>query len=188
MNQRILILVDEANFTGTAYGYGVRPDLLGLRDYLSDPKAGRHLMEMVVYIGVPPAMREDDMPVEWRDKRDGKIRLSDMLRYNGVMTVLHQGKGNPSEPRTLRANCDVLMAMDAVELALEMKPDTVVLVTGDSDFHYLAGKLRRRGIYVEAASLDGNIAAELKKSVNAFIDLGEFFDEFCEPVEDSYED
>jgi uncharacterized LabA/DUF88 family protein len=67
------------------------------------------------------------------------------------------------------------MAMDAVEMALEIRPDIVVLVTGDADFSYLSQKLRRRGIRVEVASLEKNIAPQLKKSVNSFIDLTDFF-------------
>ncbi|MGB7405327.1 MAG: NYN domain-containing protein [Pacificimonas sp.] len=181
---KILILVDEANFAGTAYQYGVHPDLLALPDYLADERNGRLLMEMVVYIGLPPMMRDDDMPDDWRHKRDGKIRLSDKLRHNGIMTILHHGKGSPGNPGSLRANVDVLMAMDGIELALEMKPDTVVIVTGDADFHYLAEKLRRRGIRVEVASMESNVAMELKKSVNDFIDLREFFDEYCDQVAD----
>jgi len=36
------------------------------------------------------------------------------------------------------ANIDIVMAMDAIEMALDVQPDIVVLVTGDSDFAYLA--------------------------------------------------
>jgi uncharacterized LabA/DUF88 family protein len=33
-----------------------------------------------------------------------------------------------------------------LELSIEMRPDVVILVTGDADFAYLATKLRRHGI------------------------------------------
>jgi uncharacterized LabA/DUF88 family protein len=46
------------------------------------------------------------------------------------------------------------MAMDAVELALEIKPDIGVLVTGDSDFCLSSGKAKTRGIRVEVASVE----------------------------------
>lgn len=70
------------------------------------------------------------------------------------------------------------MAMDAIELALEVKPDIVVLVTGDSDFAYLAEKLRRRGMRVEVASVEQSLGSELKSSANSIIDLIEVFDSF----------
>jgi uncharacterized LabA/DUF88 family protein len=67
------------------------------------------------------------------------------------------------------------MAMDAMEYAFEVKPDVVVLVTGDQDFAYLAKKLRRKGIRVEVASVEQTVSPELKKAVNSFIDLASFF-------------
>ena len=64
------------------------------------------------------------------------------------MTVVHHGKragddedGNPR----FSANVDFLMAMDALEFAIDVNPDVVVLVTGDQDFAYLAEKLCRKG-------------------------------------------
>lgn len=59
------------------------------------------------------------------------------------------------------------MAMDAIELALEMKPDIVVLVTGDSDFAHLAEKLRRRGMRVEVASIEQSLGNDLKNAANS---------------------
>jgi uncharacterized LabA/DUF88 family protein len=70
------------------------------------------------------------------------------------------------------------MAMDAIELALEVKPDIVVLVTGDSDFAYLAEKLRRRGMRVEVASVEQSLGSELKSAANSVVDLIEIFDSF----------
>jgi uncharacterized protein (TIGR00288 family) len=70
-----------------------------------------------------------------------------------------------------KANVDVLMAIDAVELSVEMRPDVVVLVTGDTDFAHLALQLRRKGIRVEVASTATTLGAGLKTSANAAIDL-----------------
>ena len=42
--------------------------------------------------------------------------------------------GSPGDGKHYKANVDVLMAIDAVELSVEMRPDVVVLVTGDADF------------------------------------------------------
>ncbi|MHB9880300.1 LabA-like NYN domain-containing protein [Pacificimonas sp. ICDLI1SI03] len=172
--KRILIFVDEANFAHAAYQAGKKTDYLALADYLADEGHDRQLVEMVVYLGLPPAMRYEDMPHEWQQRHDAKIRFRDFLRFNGFMAVTHHGKGSPQRPETLNANVDVLMAMDAVEMCIEIKPDVVVLVTGDADFHYLAQKLRRRGIRVEAASTKSQASSELQKSVNDFIDLTDF--------------
>jgi uncharacterized LabA/DUF88 family protein len=63
------------------------------------------------------------------------------------------------------------MAIDAVELSSAMKPEVVVIVTGDADFAHLALLLRRRGIRVEVASLAQTLGAGLKTSANEVIDL-----------------
>ena len=69
---------------------------------------------------------------------------------------------------------------------VEMKPDVVILVTGDADFAYLATKLRRRGIRVEVASVAENLGNVLKAAANAVIDLAPLFRSFeLMPVADA---
>jgi uncharacterized protein (TIGR00288 family) len=81
---------------------------------------------------------------------------------------------------------DVMMAIDALELSVEMQPEVVILVTGDADFAYLATKLRRRGIRVEVASVAQNLSGLLKAAANAVIDLAPLFRTFeVMPVPDS---
>jgi uncharacterized LabA/DUF88 family protein len=59
-----------------------------------------------------------------------------------------------------------------------MRPDVVILVTGDADFAYLAMKLRRRGIRVEVASAEQNLGNILKSAANEVIDLAPLFRTF----------
>ena len=120
-----------------------------------------------------------------RGRRADLIKLKEYLadpdKGRGIMTVVHHGKWTDELDADGRphfsANVDVLMAMDALEFAIDVNPDTVVLVTGDQDFAYLAKKLRRKGIRVEAANVKDQMAANLKQSVNAFVDLDDFFKE-----------
>lgn len=174
--QRVMIFVDQANFYKAAKSRGRQADLLKLKDYLANPAKGRLLVEMVVYLGFPPLRKNP--PGNWEDATDRMQRLRDKLNYEGIMTVVHYGKqdGEPDEQGNIRftANVDILMAMDALEFALDVRPDVVVLVTGDQDFAYLAEKLRRKGIRVEAANIEGQTGL-LKKSVNSFIDLDDLF-------------
>jgi uncharacterized LabA/DUF88 family protein len=71
-----------------------------------------------------------------------------------------------------------MMAIDALELSVEMRPDVVILVTGDTDFAYLAIKLRRRGIRVEVASVSQNLGNILRTAANEVIDLAPLFQTF----------
>jgi uncharacterized LabA/DUF88 family protein len=167
---RVLIFADEANVLGIARLFNRRIDWLKLRDYLADPAQGRDLIEMVIYVGLPP------IGGQWEEMRNNKERFLRWARMNGFLIVSKQG--SPTEGTHFKANVDVLMAIDAMEFALEVKPDVVVLVTGDSDFAHLASALRRRGIRVEVAAVTQNLGNELKAAANGVIDLSDIFNRF----------
>ncbi len=175
---RLLVLVDESNVGSSARTVGRGLDWLRLRDFLAGPESGRELIEMVVYAGLPPAI-----PL-WQEERDKKNKFIHWLRSNGFLVVTKDGA--PAEEGHYKANVDVMMAIDALELATLIKPDVVVLVTGDADFAHLATKLRREGIRVEVASVAQNLGNVLKASANATIDLASLFRSFeLMPVADS---
>ena len=167
---RLLVLVDESNVGSSVRTAGRGLDWLRLREFLAGPESGRDLIEMVVYAGLPPAI-----PL-WQDERDKKNKFVHWLRSNGFMVVTKDGA--PAEEGHYKANVDVMMAIDALELSVETQPDVVILVTGDADFAYLATKLRRRGIRVEVASVTQNLGSLLKSSANAVIDLAPLFRTF----------
>ena len=166
----LLVLVDESNVGSSVRTAGRGLDWLRLREFLSGAETGRELIEMVVYAGLPPAI-----PL-WQDERDKKNKFIHWLRSNGFLVVTKDGA--PAEEGHYKANVDVMMAIDALELSVEMKPDVVILVSGDADFAYLATKLRRRGIRVEVASIAENLGGVLKSAANAVIDLAPLFRTF----------
>ncbi len=167
---RVLVLVDESNVASSVRTVGRGLDWIKLRDFLAGPNTGRELIEMVVYAGLPPAM-----PI-WQDERDKKNKFVQWLRSNGFMVVTKDG--SPADEGRYKANVDVMMAIDALELSVEMKPEVVILVTGDTDFAYLAIKLRRRGIRVEVASVTQNLGNLLRSAANEVIDLAPLFRTF----------
>jgi uncharacterized LabA/DUF88 family protein len=167
---RLLVLVDESNVGSSVRTAGRGLDWLRLREFLAGAETGRDLIEMVVYAGLPPAI-----PL-WQEERDKKNKFVYWLRSNGFMVVTKDGA--PAEEGHYKANVDVMMAIDALELSVEMQPDVVILVTGDADFAYLAIKLRRRGIRVEVASVTQNLGGVLKAAANAVIDLAPLFRTF----------
>src|SRR5438309_9269938 len=138
---RVLVLVDESNVGSSVRSAGRGLDWLKLRDFLAGPGTGRDLIEMVVYAGLPPAT-----PV-WQEERDKKNKFVQWLRSNGFMVVTKDG--SPAEEGHYKANVDVMMAIDALELSIEMRPDVVILVTGDADFAFFALKLGRIGSRVK---------------------------------------
>ncbi len=167
---RVLILVDESNVGSSVRTAGRGLDWLKLREFLAGPGTARELIEMVVYAGLPPPI-----PI-WQEERDKKNKFMHWLRSNGFMVVTKDGA--PAEEGRYKANVDVMMAIDALELSVEMRPDVVILVTGDADFAYLAIKLRRRGIRVEVASVAQNLGNILRSAANDVIDLAPLFRTF----------
>src|SRR5438128_8829836 len=167
---RLLVLVDGSNGGSSVRTGGRGLDWLKLRDFLAGPNTGRELIEMVVYAGLPPAM------AIWQEERDKKNKFVQWLRSNGFMVVTKDG--SPADEGRYKANVDVMMAIDALELSIEMRPDVVILVTGDADFAYLATKLRRHGIRVEVASVAANLGHILRSAANDVIDLAGLFRTF----------
>src|SRR5438046_8282154 len=167
---RVLVLVDESNVGSSVRTVGRGVDLLRLRVFLAGADSGRDLIEMVVYAGLPPAI-----PL-WQEERDKKNKFVYWLRSNGFMVVTKDGA--PAEEGHYKANVDVMMAIDALELSIEMRPAVVILVTGDADFAYLAIKLRRHGIRVEVASVSANLGNILRSAANDVIDLAGLFRTF----------
>jgi uncharacterized LabA/DUF88 family protein len=167
---RVLVLVDESNVSSSVRTAGRGLDWLRLREFLTGPNTGRDLIEMVVYAGLPPSI-----PV-WQEERDKKNKFVHWLRSNGFMVVTKDGA--PAEEGHYKANVDVMMAIDALELSIEIRPDVVILVTGDADFAYLAIKLRRHGIRVVVASVTANLGHILRSAASEVIDLAPLFRTF----------
>src|SRR6195256_5412106 len=167
---RVLVLVDESNVGSSVRTAGRGLGWLKLRKFLAGPNTGRELIEMVVYAGLPPAI-----PL-WQEERDKKNNFMNWLRSNGFMVVTKDGA--TAEEGHYKANVDVMMAIDALELSVEMRPDVVILVTGDADFAYLATKLRRHGIRGEVASVAANLGHTLRSAANHVIDLAALFRTF----------
>ena len=109
MHPRLLVLVDESNVGSSVRTAGRGLDWLQLRNFLAGPESGRELIEMVVYAGLPPAI-----PF-WQEERDKKNKFIHWLRSNGFLVVTKDGA--PAEEGHYKANVDVMMAIDALELA-----------------------------------------------------------------------
>jgi len=164
---RVLVFVDESNVVSSVRALGRKLDWLKLRDHLASADRGRELIEMVIYAGLPPPIPE------WQTEREKKNKFLHWLRSNVVAK-----DGSPGDGKHYKANVDVLMAIDAVELSVEMRPEVVVLVTGDADFAHLALQLRRRGIRVEVAATAQTLGTGLKGAANEVIDLVPLFETF----------
>jgi len=169
-SRSVLVLVDESNVVSSVRAISRKLEWEKLRDALVRADEGRRLLEMVVYVGLPPAMPE------WQAERDKKNKFLHWLRAHRFFVVAKDG--SPQDASHYKANVDVMMAVDAVELSASMQPDVIVLVTGDSDFAHLALHLRRKGIRVEVAATSAIMGAGLKGAANEVVDLTPLFESF----------
>lgn len=173
--KRVLVLVDESNVVGSAKLLNKRIDWPKLRDYLVPEELGRELVEMVIYVGLPP------MADSWAEPRKRKMGFVHYLRTQGFLVVTKDGTPRGED---YKANVDVMMGIDAMAISTRIEPDIVVLVTGDADFAHLATELRRRGIKVQVAATRAALGAQLMSSANEVVEL----DPILETFEDLYQD
>ena len=169
---RILVFVDEANITQSpTKTLNKTIDWHKFRDYLEDfGERPREIVEMVIYASLPPPTPE------FAERRQAKINYLHWLRSQGFLVIERSGQSRNNG--YFKANVDVIMAIDAMDMAQRIQPDCVILVTGDSDFSHLALTFRRQGIKVEIASLPQTLSNELRCSANSYIDLTDLFTSF----------
>ena len=166
---KLLIFVDLSNLIWQVKPLGRKADLPALNRLLADPDEGRFLVDSYIYAGLP------------HTNGDAVHRWHDWLRGQGFQVVAKRAKRLPSG--AFKCNLDGELMLDALDLATEIRPDIIVLVTGDGDMAPLARRLRRKGIRVEVASLGDHLASELKLACQGFIDLTEWANA-CERVAD----
>lgn len=170
MAKRVLVLIDEANVSASAHDLDLEVDWRALQTALVRPMDGRECIETVVYTGLPPLMDG------YEQQRQVKEDFVFWLRTQGFLVVTQEGA--PREGGRYKSNLDVYMAVDAVDLSVEIHPDVVVLCTGDADFSHLALRLRRRGIRVEVAAARDALSSRLRSSANQAIALDEVIAKF----------
>lgn len=188
---RVMIFVDDANFRGDARAFakatgqddhwldrsGDVEAYLKLREYLANRDDGREIVDMVVYLGLPPVRPIAEMPKEWLQIRERKLGFKGAMEGRGMLVFTWDGKDRRDD---FDANIDTVMAIDAMQFSLTVRPDIVVLVTGDQDFAHMAQVLRRQGIRVEVAAYR-NVGRHLRRSVHEMWDLTEFFGTLRKP-------
>ena len=79
---------------------------------------------------------------------------------------------------TYKCDFDVEITLDLMRTAEIVKPDIIVLLSGDKDFVPVMLELRQRGIRVEVAAFPRkNAAREVMLKASGFIDLDAYLNE-----------
>lgn len=169
--ERVALFIDGANLYSTARALNVDIDFRKLLDLYSSK--GR-LVRAYYYTAVVEG--EEFSPLR---------PLVDWLDYNGFSVVTKPVKRfTDAEGRSrTKGNMDIEIAVDLLDLAPRL--DHAVLFSGDGDFRRLVQAVQARGVRVSVVSTlrsqPPQIADELRRQADAFIDLHDLLPEIGRP-------
>src|SRR5690348_3674940 len=156
--ETVVFFLDYANINRAAREKRYRLDYGDLLAYVGE---GRFLIDARCYVPINPRNEHRlDAAIEelWRA---GYIVLTKMGTIAGG---------------TYKCNFDVEIAMDVLKVVYQVRPDIVVLASGDADFVPLIQEVRKSGVRVEVAAFEGTAGAGVLLKCSGFIDLAVYYD------------
>ncbi|MEL7638056.1 MAG: NYN domain-containing protein [Solidesulfovibrio sp.] len=157
--ERAIVFLDFANveIPGNSRG-GL--DYAHLLQYLGE---GRFLVDGYCYLPVDPRRQME------------RTRTIDSLWEQGWNVRPKIGK---IAGDTFKCNVDVEMAIDMLRAVHDIRPDILVLCSGDEDFLPVVKEVRRMGVRVEVASFEDVAAWRLRQQASGFISLDTYYQEW----------
>jgi uncharacterized LabA/DUF88 family protein len=151
--ERVGVFVDVANVVYSARNLRVQLDFGRLLDFL---RGNRRLIRAHAYAPTSPEPQADQA-------------FLSVVKGVGYRITTKNYKTFSSGAK--KADLDLDMCMDIVRLVDSGAVETVVLVSGDSDFLPLLEYCSDKGVRVEVAAFDDSAAAILRQSCDLFINL-----------------
>ena len=168
---RIALFIDGANLYSAARALNVDLDFRKLSDWFGQKG---QLVRAYYYTAVVEG--EEFSPVR---------PLVDWLDYNGFTVVTKPVKRftDAQGQSRIKGNMDIEIAVDMLELAPRL--DHMILFSGDGDFRRLVEAIQAKGVRVTVVSTTRSqppqIADELRRQADAFIDLADVMSHFSKP-------
>ncbi|WEK59013.1 MAG: NYN domain-containing protein [Candidatus Brevundimonas phytovorans] len=170
-SDRIALFIDGANLYSAARALNVDLDFRKLSDWFGQKG---QLVRAYYYTAVVEG--EEFSPVR---------PLVDWLDYNGFTVVTKPVKRftDAQGHSRIKGNMDIEIAVDMLELAPRL--DHIFLFSGDGDSRRLVEAIQAKGVRVTAVSTTRcqppQIADELRRQADAFIDLSDVMTHFSKP-------
>ncbi len=168
---RIALFIDGANLYSAARALNVDLDFRKLSDWFGQKG---QLVRAYYYTAVVEG--EEFSPIR---------PLVDWLDYNGFTVVTKPVKRftDAQGQSRIKGNMDIEIAVDMLELAPRL--DHMILFSGDGDFRRLVEAIQAKGVRVTVVSTTRSqppqIADELRRQADAFIDLADVMNHFSKP-------
>ncbi|MCP6760899.1 MAG: NYN domain-containing protein [Fischerella sp. CENA71] len=148
---RVAAFIDEGNIYHSAKEQGFEIDYAGL---LEELKGNAPQIDAYIYTGVDAS----------KPKQREKLKHLQKLGYKPISKpVVRRANGSK------KANLDVELALDLVELANQY--DTVILVSGDGDLIDAVRRVQRQKVQVEVVSFRSVTAVSLMRVADKYTDL-----------------
>ena len=157
-----MVFLDYANIEAGARSAGYDVDYGALLEYLANDKEGRVLQEAYAYVPIDPRIEHA------QDK---------IIEYLWGFGYSVRSKVGTIAGESYKCDFDVEMTLDIVRISFDIKPDVVVIASGDSDFIPVVHELRDKGIRVEIASFDNSMSGLLARRCSGYINLDSWLGE-----------
>lgn len=158
--EKVVVFLDYANIHRAAREKRYRVDYQDLLHYVGEQ---RFLVDAYCYVPINPRNEH---------RLDGEI---EELWRSGY--IVHTKKGTIAGG-TYKCNFDVEITMDVLKVMYQVKPDVIVLATGDSDFVPLIQEVRKAGIRVEVAAFIGTAGSDILLKCSGFINLAVYYEDY----------
>ena len=158
--EKVVFFLDYANINRSAREKRCQLDYHNLLHYVGEE---RFLIDAYCYVPINPRNEH---------RSDGVI---EELWRSGY--IVHSKVGTIAGG-TYKCNFDVEITMDVLKVVYQVKPDIIVLASGDSDFVSLVQDVRKSGVRVEVAAFEESAGTEIMSKCSGFIDLAVYYDAY----------
>src|SRR5437763_11513761 len=158
--EKVVFFLDYANINRGAREKRFRMDYQDFLEYVGED---RFLVDAHCYVPINPRNEH---------RSDGIIQ--DLWRAGYIVTT----KVGTIAGGTYKCNFDVEITMDMLKVVYQVKPDIIVLASGDSDFVSLIQEVRKSGVRVEVAVFEETAGPDILRKCSGFIDLAVYYEDY----------
>lgn len=156
--EKVIFFLDYANINRAAREKRYRLNYYDLLHYVGEE---RFLIDAYCYVPINP-----------RNEHRLDREIQELWRSGYIVTT----KIGTIAGGTYKCNFDVEISMDVLKVVYQVKPDIIVLATGDSDFVALIQEIRKAGVRVEVAAFEETAGADIMSKCSGFIDLAVYYE------------
>src|SRR6266567_3858230 len=155
--EKVVFFLDYANINRAAKEKRYRLDYCDLLQYMGEE---RFLIDAHCYVPINP-----------RNEHRLDREIEELWRSGYIVTT----KVGTIAGGTYKCNFDVEITMDMLKVVYQVKPDIIVLASGDSDFVSLIQEVRKSGVRVELAAFAETAGPDIMRKCSGFIDLAVYY-------------